>query len=96
MYNSCYANSSNTTKKICLRKDQVSSVISPDFQASFEKSSESKPFSPFQSSESTLKRQQVKQFSSTTNNVKNVPLLNLNNLERPNFHEEFMETWQEF
>lgn len=97
-YNSWFANSSNTTakKKVHLSKDQISNIGSPMLPDSYDKSYESKPFSPFQSSESTLKRHQYKQYASTGGNAANVPLLNLDNLERPNFHEEFMETWKEF
>ena len=91
---SWFANSSNTTKKVYqVPKNQIESTANPLFQSSFEKSNESKPFSPFQSSESTLKRQQwSKNFADLKNNSKKMPILNLNNIERSNFHEEFMNT----
>ena len=80
-----------------LPKKHIESVVNPLFQSSFEKSNEGKPFSPFQSSESTLKRQQWKNdFKSTNVMTKKMPLLNLNKVEKTNFHEEFMNTWKEF
>lgn len=67
----------------------MSSVISPSFVASFDKS-ESKPFSPFQSSESTLKRQNEEGLINAGKGA-SMPKLNLDGIDRPNFHEEFME-----
>lgn len=72
-----------------------SSAASPVPQESFEKS-DVKPFSPFQSSESTVKRQQASRNALNMTNKAKIPGLNLQNIKRPNFHEEFMDVWQEF
>lgn len=58
---------------------------------SFEKSS-AEAFSPLHSEESTLKRLEESQyFKGILSKEIAIPTLNLANLERPNFHEEFME-----
>lgn len=75
----------------------MSAAASPELVASFEKNSDWKLFSPFQSSESTLKRQPCqKDLAKPVDHVHKIPQLDLNNIDRPNFHEEFMEVWQEF
>ena len=89
-YNSWFANSSNTTKKKVYSKTN-NKVDYPILQASFDKS-ECKPFSPFQSSESTLKRQQCKkQFTSTNENLIKSKILNLNSKEIMSMHDDLME-----
>lgn len=55
-HNSWFANSSEATKKNSYLSKINTSVASPVLQKSFDKSG-AKPFSPFQSSESTVKRQ---------------------------------------
>ncbi|CAI2383421.1 unnamed protein product [Moneuplotes crassus] len=82
LQNSCFASSSEATKK--------------------KESGVSKPFSPFQNSESTVKLFKKPSDSnlfyktSKSKDRSKVPQLNLENIEHPNFHQEFMDTWQEF
>lgn len=79
---------------IYFKKDK-GTVVSPSYKLSRQKGSMEKG-EEARSEEETQKRQGKKQSVSTNANLDHIPSLNLKKVKPSNFHEEFMEVWQEF